>query len=87
MVQEMAEATWSPYVATLGALFFGLVIGAIFINLAMKGHSIAIPVLLVLVIGGSLWALVPPEFIIIAQAFVIIGFGGLIYYIYTKRKM
>jgi hypothetical protein len=30
---------------------------------------------------------VPPEFIIIAQAFVIIGFGGLIYYIYTKRKM
>ena len=87
MVQEMAEATWSPYVATLGALFFGLVIGAIFINLAMKGHSIAIPALLVMVIGGSLWALVPPEFIIIAQAFVIIGFGGLIYYIYTKRKM
>ena len=87
MIQDMTEATWSPYVAMLGALFFGLVIGAIFINLAMKGHSIAIPALLVMVIGGSLWAFVPPEFIIIAQAFVILGIGGLIYYIYTKRKL
>jgi PKD repeat protein len=87
MIQDMTEATWSPYVATLGALFFGLVIGAIFINLAMKGHSIAIPAVLVMVIGGSLWAFVPPEFIIIAQAFVILGIGGLIYYIYTKRKL
>jgi PKD repeat protein len=86
MIQNMTEATWSPYVANLGALFFGLVIGAIFLNLSMKGHSIGVPVVLVLVIGGSLWAFVPPEFVILAQAFVIMGIGGLVYYVYTKRK-
>ncbi|MFA7087697.1 MAG: hypothetical protein WC145_13590, partial [Aliarcobacter sp.] len=87
LVEDMADATWSPYTGVLGSLFFAMIIGAVFVNLAMKGRSLAIPAMLVMVIGLSLWTLLPPEAVMIGQAFVILAVGGIIYWISTKRKM
>ena len=83
---DMTTATWSPYVATMGAFFFALVLGAIMANMAMKQRSIIIPALVTMFIGGMIWELFPPEAVQFAQVAFIVGIAGIVYWVVTRRR-
>ena len=84
-ITDVAESVWSPYVGMFGAFFAAIVIGAVFFNMAAKQRKLFIPALLILLVGGTLWAMLPPEAMMIAQMFLIMGMAGIVYWFLTRR--
>lgn len=78
---------WAIYVAMFGELFFfGIIIGLVFMNLGVKQSSIIIPLLLFLIVGTILIGLIPPEFMMIAEIFLVLGIAGTVYWLYRRRR-
>lgn len=80
------DAIAAPYVALFGSLFFAIVIGGIFMNLASKGGSLFVPALLSIAGGSMLWGLLPPEAAVLGQSILIFGISGFIFWLFTDRK-
>jgi hypothetical protein len=77
---------WAVYVEVIGfGLFFGVIIGMVFVNLVIKQQTIALSVIVMLLTGGSLFLILPPEFVQLAQILMIIAIAGMMYWV-VKRK-
>ena len=85
-VKLFSYDVWQAYIGLMGGFFFGLLICFIFMNIAIKQRSVAISVILLLVIGTTLWQILPPEFIQISQMLLIAGFAGLLYWLFMKKR-
>jgi hypothetical protein len=85
-VKLFSYDVWQAYVGLMGGFFFGLLICFIFMNIAIKQRSVAISVVLLLVIGTTLWQILPPEFIQISQMLLIAGIAGLLYWLFMKKR-
>lgn len=86
--KELIRLTFSPYTATLGGIFFGLLVFGIFVNMAMKEKTVWMTVIMMLISGGIIWTLFPdyPEFIWLAQTLFIAAIMGMIYWMFKKKR-
>jgi hypothetical protein len=84
----MIRIMWTPYTAVMGGMFFGVIVGVIFWNMAVKQRTVALSVLLMMIIGTSIWRIFPdyPEFVWLAQTLFIAGMVGMIYWMFAKRR-
>lgn len=86
IIEDIVVAVNSPYVKTFGAMFIVLIIGGILANLAMRGNSLILPGLLLLLCGGTLFKFLPPEAMMFAEMFLIMGIAGLVYWLLTRNR-
>jgi hypothetical protein len=78
---------WKPYTDHWGEyIFYSIVIGIIFIVLAMRTGNVMIPTILFYLIGVPLLTLMNTEFIAMAQTFMIIATAGLVYWFFQKSN-
>jgi PKD repeat protein len=78
---------WAVYVEVIGfGLFFGVIIGMIFVNLVIKQQTIALSVIVMLLTGGSLFLILPPEFVQLAQILMIIAIAGMMYWVIKRKR-
>jgi hypothetical protein len=86
--RELIVVTWVPYTAIMGGIFFGVLMAAVFWNMAIKQRTIALSILVLMITGGSMWGLFPdyPEFVWVAQTLFIAGMVGMIYWMFTRRR-
>lgn len=78
--------TWRVYLGAMGGLFFGILLGFIFINLAMKQKSVVITVLLFFLVGSTILVLLPAAFVQLAQMLIIAAVAGMLYWMFVKRR-
>lgn len=86
IIEDIVTSVNNPYVMIFGPYFVVLVFGAILVNLAMRGNSLILPGLLVLLCGGTLYRFLPPEGMMFAQMFMIMGLTGIIYWLFTRNR-
>jgi len=84
--QNMSQVAVFPYTNVLGTLFWGFLFGILFLMLWMRSEDVTIPALLGLIIGGSLWAFMPAEWVQMAASLTVISFAGLIYSLIKGRS-
>jgi hypothetical protein len=77
---------WQPYLGLMGGLFFGVILGFIFINIALKQKSVVISVILFIIVGLTIMTLLPPAFIQLGQLLFIAAIAGILYWIIMKRR-
>lgn len=73
-----------PYEDILGSIFWGLVFTIIFAILWITMEDITIPALVGLICGGSIWYLLPGEWVSVGMSLTVVSMAGLIYS-YLKR--
>jgi hypothetical protein len=69
----------APYEDILSSIFWGFLFASIFVMLWITQEDITIPALLGMIIGGSIWALMPGEWVKIGMSLTIISIAGLVY--------
>lgn len=83
---NMSQVASSPFTDIVGNVFWGFIFVVIFIMLWLRSEDITIPALLGLIIGGSLWTMMPPEWTQMAASLTVISFAGLIYSLIKGRQ-
>jgi len=83
---NMSSVATSSYTDIFGNVFWGVLFSAIFIFMWIRLEDITIPSLLGLIIGGSLWALMPAEWVSMAMSLTVVSFGGLVYSLIRGRS-
>jgi hypothetical protein len=76
----------AAYTDIVGSIFWGIVFGFIFVMIWLRQEDITIPALVGLLIGASLWALMPPEWVSLAYSLTIVSFGGLMYSLIKNKS-
>ncbi len=77
----------SPYVqSAIGTIFWGILFALIFIMIWMRQDDVTIPSLLGLIIGLSLWAMMPSDWVSMAMSLSIISFFGIMYTLIKGRR-
>ena len=86
--RELIVTTWVPYTSLMGGIFFGVLMAAVYWNMAIKQRTIALSILVLMITGGTMWGLFPdyPEFVWLAQTLFIAGMVGMIYWMFTRRR-
>ena len=82
----LTYSVWQPYIGIMGGLFFGVVIGFIFLNIAIKQKTVSLTTILFVLIGISIMTLLPPAFGQLAQILVIAAICGALYWWIIKRR-
>ena len=82
---NMSKTAAQPYTDLLGAIFWGVLYSAIFIMIWVRQEDITIPALLGLLIGGSMWTLMPADWVAFAMSLTIVSFAGLVYSLVKGR--
>lgn len=78
-LQNLTTVGAAPYENLFGSIFWGIVFGVIFIMLWISMEDVTIPALLGMIIGGSVWTLMPPEWVQIAMSLTVVSLAGLVY--------
>ncbi len=78
-ITTMAIIIPEAYTDIVGNIFWGIVFSFIFLMFWLRQEDISIPAILGLLIGGSIWGLMPPEWVGFAYSLVIVSFAGLMY--------
>lgn len=78
-LQNLTTVGAAPYENLFGSIFWGIVFGTIFIMLWISMEDVTIPALLGMIIGGSVWTLMPPEWVQIAMSLTVVSLAGLVY--------
>jgi len=81
-----ASVIWAPFMQVSGTLGMGLVVGGVFSNMVLKQQSVRIPAIVILLTGGAFWVFMPPEFIIVAQAMIILALAGMFFWFFQQRR-
>jgi len=77
---KLAEILPRTYTLHMGeSIFWGLIFGMIFLGVWARHEDVAIPSLLGMMIGGSIWSLLPPEWKPLATGLLIVSLGGIMY--------
>lgn len=77
---------WRVYLGAMGGLFFGILLGFIFINMALKQKSVILTVILFFIIGSTVIALLPEAFVQVGQMLIIASVAGMLYWMFMKRR-
>jgi len=77
--------TWTDIILET-RIFYGMFFGMIFLALWIRQEDVGIPALLGMLIGGTLWYWLPPEWMNLVQSLFIVSFAALIYAIIKGRK-
>jgi hypothetical protein len=78
---------WLPYTVIFGAdIFWGLIIGLTFFNMATKQRTTAMAVLVLFLTGTTIFAIFPPEFTEFAEILFVIAIGGMFYWWIIRRR-
>ena len=77
--------TWTDIILET-RIFYGIFFGMIFLALWIRQEDIGIPALLGMLIGGTLWYWLPPEWMNLVQSLFIVSFAALIYATIKGRK-
>ena len=85
-ISSMAATSAKPYTDIVGAIFYGIVFGLIFLMMWLRQEDITVPSIVGLLIGGSIWSLMPPDWRPVAYSLMIVSFGGLMYSIIKGRS-
>lgn len=75
----------APYTDIMGSVFWGFLFSMIFIMIWIRQEDITIPALLGLLIGGSMWTLMPADWVAFAMSLTIVSFAGLVYSLVKGR--
>jgi hypothetical protein len=84
--QNMSAVATSSYTDIFGNIFWGILFSSLFIFMWIRSEDVTIPSLLGMIIGGSLWAMMPPEWVTMAMSLTIVSFGGLVYSLIRGRS-
>jgi len=68
-----------PYEDLIGDIFWGLLFTVIFAMLWITMEDITIPALLGMIIGASIWSLLPGEWVKIGMSLTVISMAGIVY--------
>ena len=77
--------TWTDIILET-RIFYGMFFGMIFLALWIRQEDVGIPALLGMLIGGTLWYWLPPEWMNLVQSLFIVSFAALIYATIKGRK-
>lgn len=77
--------TWTDIILET-RIFYGLFFGMIFLALWIRQEDVGIPAMLGLLIGGTLWYWLPPEWMKLVQSLIIVSLAALIYAAIKGRK-
>lgn len=69
----------APYEDILGSVFWGVLFALIFGIMWISMEDITIPALLGMIIGASIWYLMPAEWVQMAMSMTVISLAGLVY--------
>ena len=78
-ITETATTIPKAYTDVVGTIFWGVVFGFIFVMMWLRQEDITIPSIVGLLIGASLWSLMPPDWVSFAYSLTIVSFAGLVY--------
>ena len=70
----------------LGSIFWGILFSLIFIMIWLRQEDVAIPSILGLIIGLSIWGLMPDDWVSMASSLSIISFFGIMYTLIKGRR-
>lgn len=83
-VSNMTSVGAAPYTDIFGQVFWGIVFAALFIMMGIRQEDITIPSLLGLIIGASIWTLMPQDWVAMATGIMVISLAGLVYSMLKK---
>lgn len=78
-ISQTAITIPAAYTDIVGSILWGIVFGFIFVMIWLRQEDVTIPSILGLLIGASLWSLMPPDWVLFAYSLTIVSFAGLIY--------
>lgn len=83
----VGQSMFGAYADTVGAfIFWTLLLGTVFLVIAVRTESVIIPVVLALVSAVFLFPLLPPEHDIAVKALLGLAITGLIFHLYIGRR-
>lgn len=83
---NMTAVAVSPYTAIMGSIFYGLLFSMIFGMIWMRQEDVTMPAFLGLIIGASLWGLMPADWTSMAMSLTVVSFAGLMYSLIKGRN-
>ena len=83
---NMSAVATLPFTDIFGNVFWGILFAALFIFIWMRSEDVTIPSILGLIIGGSLWALMPADWTSMAMSLTVVSFGGIMYSLIRGRS-
>jgi len=69
----------APYENIMGSIFWGVLFALVFGIMWISMEDITIPALLGMIIGSSIWYLIPGEWAQMAMSLTVISLAGLVY--------
>lgn len=76
----------TPYTQFIGeSLFWGLCFSLVFISIFARQESVIVPTILGILVGGTMLAMLPPEFSAVANGVMIAAVAGLGYAVIMKK--
>lgn len=85
-LSNMTSVGAAPYTDVFGQIFWGFIFSLIFVMLWIRQEDVTIPSLLGFVIGGSIWTLMPPEWVSFAMSLTVISLFGIAYSLIKGRN-
>ena len=84
---EMLKALTDTYEATISAeVFWSLFVSMPFLAMWIKQRSVAIPSVIMLIGGGILMLLVPPDMDMPVKTMFALGITGMLWHLFIKRR-
>ncbi len=74
-----------PYEDIVGTLFYGIVFGLIFMVIWIRQDDVTNPAILGIIISAGIFALVPPDYLKIGNALLVVSIAGIIISIIFKK--
>ncbi len=83
---NMTAVAVAPYTDIMGNIFYGILFSMVFGMIWMRQEDITMPALLGLIIGGSIWGLMPGDWTSMAMSLTVVSFAGLMYSLIKGRN-
>ena len=83
---NMSAVGASAFTDRISNIFWGILFAAIFLIMWIRQEDVTIPSLVGMIIGGSLWALVPADWVSMAMSLTVVSFAGLVYSLLKGRS-
>lgn len=94
-IQELKDAKFNttktvtvlpkPYEDIIGTMFWGIVFGMVFMAIWIRQDDVTIPSLLGIIISAGIFTLIPPDYLKIGYALLVVSIAGIIISIIFKK--
>jgi hypothetical protein len=85
-ISTMVTVIPKAYTDIIGSIFWGILFALIFVMIWLRQEDVTVPAILGLLIGASLWGLMPEEWVSIAYSLIIVSFAGLMYSLIKSKS-